>query len=52
MRLSIPHPKTDENGVHINGNWGYCTPSCKPAEGILIYVSNEESVTKKEGKLK
>ena len=44
--------KTDENGVHVIGNWGYCSPKCKPAEDILISVDNEESVTEKEGKLK
>lgn len=27
--------KTEENGLHINGNWGYCPPSCKKAEENL-----------------
>ena len=28
----------DDNGVHVNSKWGYCTPGCKPAEGIEIPV--------------
>merc|ERR1711971_1032191 len=32
--------KTEETGVHVNGNWGYCSPGCKPAEGIPSSVDH------------
>ena len=27
--------------MHINGNWGYCTPDCKPAKGIQTLIEEE-----------
>ena len=27
---------TDDNGDHVNGNWGYCESNCKPAEDFEI----------------
>ena len=33
--------KTNGTGVHITGNWGYCSSYCKPARGVQNITGEE-----------